>query len=285
MDLAKIDKLLEGFTIPPRPDMLVKLQEEIESDSPDIKTIAHLINQDIGIAGFTLKVVNSPVMGLSRKVNSIEHACIFLGLHRLIKLVRSVALRFAVSGGNEDAFTHKLWNTSTQVANACSALAKHLDLGMADEAYTVGMFHDAGIALIFDQRPDYPDVLRHAYEQTEESISEYEEREIASSHEVLGFLIAQTWGLDAAMSNVIAYHHSCSIMLASGEATEKQLFALLKLAEHMVGAPGKLCNASFDSDWERFGAQVLDVLDLEDFQLLDVGEVLHGMDVENIYHH
>jgi len=285
LDMSRIDSALEGFTIPPRPDMLKQVQAEVEKEEPDLKAISQYINQDIGIAGFTLKVVNSPLFSLPRKISTIEHACMFLGLNRLIKLVNSIVLRFTLSAGSEEIFTEKLWNSSMKIGNASLILAQHFELGkdFSDDCYTSGLFHNAGMALIFSQSADYPKLLKQAYLDSA-IIGEFEEVNFDTSHEVLGFLIAQSWGLNSEISNVIAYHHSPNIMLATGEASEKQMFAILKLAEHMTNSTEILTGVNPDNEWEKFSTQILDVLHLEDFQLLDLGETLFNAGIDNIYH-
>lgn len=285
LDMAKVESALEGFTIPPRPEMLKQIQAEIAEETPNIKNIAACVNQDVGIAGFTLKVVNSPLFSLPRKISTIEHACMFLGQKRLIKLVNSIVLRFTLSDGNEDIFTQKLWNSATKIGNASIALAQHLELGndFADDCYTVGLFHNAGMALMLSQTPKYPEIMREGY-LTGAIIGEYEEQYFDTSHELLGFLIAQSWGLEYHLCNVIAYHHSPNIMLATGEQSEKEMFAILKLAEHMTGSTELLFGVNPDPEWEKNAVQILDVLHLEDFQLLDLGEVLHNAGIDNIYH-
>lgn len=286
IDMQAIRSSLSNFTIPPRPDLLNQLQQEMDKQEQCLKSIATIIGQDVGIAGFTLKVVNSPLFSLPRKITSIEHACMFLGLSRVVRLVNSVVLRFTLSQGKDDAFTQRLWNTSTNVASAAMALAQYLELGddLADELYTAGLFHNAGMALILDQNEDYPTILKQAYNQNNCSISEYEEQEICASHELLGFLLAQTWGLTAQLSNVIAYHHSPLIIMATGEVKEKRLLALLKLAEHMTGQPELLAGAPQDNEWNEYGDRVLTLLGLDEFKLPEIGEALDEKGIANIYY-
>jgi HD-like signal output (HDOD) protein len=286
IDMQAIRSSLSDFTIPPRPDMLNQLQQEMDSDELSLKRITTIIQHDIGISGFTLKVVNSPLFSLPRKINSIEHACIFLGLPRVIRLVNSVMLKFTLSEGKEDAFTQRLWSTSTNVASAAMALAQHLELGddMADDLLSIGFFHNAGMALILDQNSDYPDIVKKAYSQNDITISEYETKEFRASHDLLGFLLAQTWGLTAQLSNVIAFHHNPLIILATGESKEKQMLALLKLAEHMTGLPELLAGCTHDIEWDTYGERLLRSLSLQSTQLPEIGEALNEKGVGNIYH-
>jgi HD-like signal output (HDOD) protein len=286
IDMQAIRSSLSDFTIPPRPDMINQLQQEMVSDELSLKRIATIIQHDIGISGFTLKVVNSPLFSLPRKITSIEHACMFLGLPRVIRLVNSVMLKFTLSEGKENAFTQRLWSTSTNVASAAMALAQHLELGddMADDLYSIGFFHNAGMALILDQNSDYPDIVKKAYSQNDITISEYETKEYRASHDLLGFLLAQTWGLTAQLSNVIAYHHSPLVILATGQPKEKQMLALLKLAEHMTGQPELLSGCKVDVEWAAYGERLLRFLGLQSTQLPEIGEALNEKGVGNIYH-
>jgi HD-like signal output (HDOD) protein len=285
VDMNTIKSILSDFSIPPRPEMLKHLQKEMDNQEQCLKRIANIIQQDVGISGFTLKVVNSPLFSLPRKITSIEHACMFLGLSRIVRLVNSVVLRFTLSKGDDEAFTQRLWNCSTNVAGAAMALAQLLELGddLADDMYTAGLFHNAGMALIFAQNADYAKILSQAYNQHSCTISEYENEYLKTSHELLSFLLAQTWGLTTELSNVIAYHHSPLIVLATGTNKEKQMLALLKLSEHYSGLPEMLGSATQDIEWEKYGDRLLDILGLEDFQLLELGQALEERGVDNIY--
>lgn len=285
LDMTSVRKSLANFTIPPRPDMLIELQEELDSSDPDLKHIAQIIHNDVGIAGFTLKVVNSALFNLPRKIASIDHACMFLGRNRVIQLVKSVALKFTLSEGKSDPFTEKLWRTSSNVGACAMSLGKHLGLDeeTADELYTLGLFHNAGKALILEQNPNYPEVLKQAYQQRSSSISDFETKELRATHELLGYLIAQVWGLSAELSNVIAYHHSPLLVLATGTDKEKQVLALLKLSEHMVGLPRQLGDAETDEEWEEYGGRILLALGLKHTQIRELAEMLHQAGVDNIY--
>ncbi|AWB67706.1 signal transduction protein [Saccharobesus litoralis] len=284
LDMAIIDSALENFQIPPRPDLLIELQKEIEKPEPSVVNIANLVNQDLAITNFTLKVVNSPMFGFPKKVTSINHACSFLGLTKLVKLVTSILLRYEFLKDEGNNFETALWGSSALLADACFAIAQYLDLAQPDDAYSVGMFHNAGMALILQQQPEYSELLKEAYEQEHLTLGLYEEENIATSHEVLGFLIAQQWGIDSAISNVIAYHHSHNIIMTTGSYEEKQLFSVLKLAEHMINLPSLLTKTDIDIEWQKHGGQILDYLELEDYQLQDLGEMLYGFGVANIFH-
>lgn len=284
IDMSVIEQALNGFTIPPQPEILQHIQQQLDAPEPNIKRIAALINLDIGIAGFTLKVVNSAFFGLRHKITSVEHACKFLGVSRVIKLVRSVLLRFTLSDGCNDKFSLKLWSSALQTGTAAMTLAKHFNFPqpVLDDCYSLGLFHNAGIALINQQTADYETIMQNGLLALQ-GHSETEEQHFHTCHEVLGYLIAESWGLTPELCNVIAYHHSPQLMLESDSVVEKQLFALLKLAEHLTGQTRQLFNISLDPEWEKHSGAILDVLELDALQLPELAELLHRQNINTIY--
>ena len=284
IDMSAIEQALNGFTIPPQPEILQHIQQQLDAPQPNIKRIAALINLDIGIAGFTLKVVNSAFFGLRQKITSVEHACKFLGVNRVLKLVRSVLLRFTLAEGQNDKFSLKLWANALQTANIAMTLAKHFNYAQTvqDDCYSLGLFHNAGIALIHQQAPNYEQVMQQGL-LAQHGYSEIEEQHFQTCHEVLGYLIAESWGLTTELCNVIAYHHSPALMLESDSGAEKQLFALLKLAEHFSGESRQLFELSLDPEWEQHKSAILEVLDIEPLQLPELAELLHRQQISTIY--
>ncbi|MDP5137315.1 HDOD domain-containing protein [Rheinheimera baltica] len=284
IDMSAIEQALNGFTIPPQPEILQHIQQQLDAPEPNIKRIATLINLDIGIAGFTLKVVNSAFFGLRHKITSVEHACKFLGVNRVLKLVRSVLLRFTLAEGQDDKFSLKLWASALHTANIAMTLAKHFNLPqtLQDDCYSLGLFHNAGIALIHPQAAHYEQIMQQGL-LAQFGYSEIEEQHFKTCHEVLGYLIAESWGLTPELCNVIAYHHSPQLMLESDSDIEKQLFALLKLAEHFSGESRHLFDLSLDPEWEQHKGAILEVLDVEPLQLPELAELLHRQQIHTIY--
>ena len=164
-------------------------------------------------------------------------------------------------------------------------IAQHLRLGSdcADDSYSLGLFHNAGSALIHAQFPDYAKVMKVGLNK-QMTIAEIEQVYFHVTHETLGFMIAQSWGLAQEIANVIAYHHHPEQLLGSTDLYEKRLFAILKLAEHMTGEEAALFETANESEWQQYGTAILDVLELDEMHLLDVGDFLLENGVENHFH-
>lgn len=284
INMALIEHALQGFTIPPQPQVLRHIQQQLNSAEPDLNRIASLIALDIGTAGFTLKVVNSAFFGLRNKMTSVEQACRYLGLNRVVTLARSVLLRFTLEDGRQDAFSQKLWNNALHTANLAMALAKQLnfDQQYQDDCYSLGLFRNAGMALISQQSSQYPAIMQRGL-LAQLSASAVEEQFFQTSHEVLGYLVAESWGLTDTLCNVIAYHHSPALLLATDNIAEQQRFAILKIAEYLSGESRQLFGINVDLEWQNHQMTILEVLELEPLQLPELAELMHRQELRTIY--
>lgn len=284
LDMRLVESALQGFTIPPQPQVLHLIQQQLNVESPDLNRIATLIAHDIGTAGFTLKVVNSAFFGLRNKITSVERACRYLGLNRVVMLARSVLLRFTLDDGRANSFSHKLWNNALHTASLAMALAKQLnfDQQFQDDCYSLGLFRNAGMALIYQQNTQYPALIQQGLMQ-QHGYSHIEEQLFQTSHEVLGYLIAESWGLTETLCNVIAYHHSPALLLATDNIEEHQRFALLKIAEYLSGESRHLFKVNLDPEWQQQQSSIMEVLELEPLQLPELAEMLHRQELRTIY--
>lgn len=284
IDMSLVEHALQGFTIPPQPQVLRHIQQQLNAAEPDLNRIASLIALDIGIAGFTLKVVNSAYFGLRNKITSVEQACRYLGLNRVVMLVRSVLLRFTLEEGRQDDFSRKLWTNALHTATLAMTLAKQLnfDQQCQDDCYSLGLFRNAGMALISQQAPQYATVLQQGLLQ-QQAVSSIEEQHFHTSHEVLGYLIAESWGLTQTLCNIIAYHHSPALLLETDNQAEHQRFAILKIAEFFSGESRQLFQVNLDPEWQLHQSRILDVLELEPLQLPELAELLHRQELRTIY--
>jgi HD-like signal output (HDOD) protein len=284
INMSLIESALQGFTIPPQPQVLRHIQQQLNSAEPDLNRIAALIALDIGTAGFTLKVVNSAFFGLRNKITSVEQACRYLGLNRVVSLARSVLLRFTLEEGRQDAFSKRLWNNALHTANLAMALAKQLNFNqqMQDDCYSLGLFRNAGMSLISEQNDQYATIMQRGLLENL-TANAIEEQFFKTSHEVLGYLVAESWGLTDTLCNVIAYHHSPALLLATDNEEEHQRFAILKIAEYLSGESQQLFGVNVDPEWQSQQVTILEVLDLEPLQLPELAEMLHRQELRTVY--
>ena len=100
------------------------------------------------------------------------------------------------------------------VASACSIYSELIGKPeFIDNAYMLGLFHNAGVPIMLQSFDDYHDLLKKGFTDVWEDISELERNKYHTTHTTLGALLAQQWQLPKAMIKVIYYFHDTEVIL------------------------------------------------------------------------
>lgn len=242
------------LTIPPRPQAMMVLMEEMPREEPDFKRVTQAIQADPGLAGAMLKVVNSPAFGLSRKATSIAQAVGFLGLRNINTISSGLALRHAMADPGNVAM-ERFWDTAEKVALICAELARRLRGIAPDEAYTLGLFHDCGIPLLMRRYPTYRETLARANRGEGVSFNKLEEADVGTHHGAVGYFVARSWHLTDALCKAILWHHDPEVFDAPDIPDAVRSFVgLVHFAEHIHHARMRSVE---DVEWDRFGERIL----------------------------
>ena len=243
------------LSIPPRPQAMLVLMEEMARDEPDLGRVTKAIQADPGLAGGMLKVVNSPAFGLAKKATTISQAVSFLGLRNIASISSGLALRHAAADPSNRAM-ERFWDTAENVALICAELARRLRGISPDEAYTFGLFHDCGIPLIMRRFPKYHETLARANLGQGNSFDKVEVAEVGTHHGAVGYFVARSWHLTDHLSKAILWHHDLEVFddESSASDTVRNYVGIIHLAEHIHHLRMRSVD---DAEWERFGERVL----------------------------
>lgn len=270
------DQLLRGIVIPPRPTIMLALQEAQQGGDPEPSDIAALISQDVSLSAAMLKTVNSPFFGLPQRVSSVPHAVILLGVRNAIRLASDLALRNALKC---DGHYHveRFWDMATLDAQVTAFLAVQLNLPVRDQAYTFGLFQNCGIPLLLARFKDYQDTLDLAYASRNKPFTTIEMDRHGTHHAVIGYLVARCWFLPESIGQAILTHHDGTVFTEpSSEITDevRTLVALAKLGEQISHG---FLHLPRDQEWPTIGRAVLDHLHLSHDEYEDLCDAIQQM--------
>jgi HD-like signal output (HDOD) protein len=207
LSTTEAQKLLAGIVIPPRPSVVTAIMEERNRPEPDLRRVAQLISNDVGLSAAVLKTINSPLYGLSRQVGSIEQAVMMLGMKNISSLVIGMTLRNSVPCQGLDRF----WDSATRTALTASYIAQNLGCASREDAHLFGLFHDCGIPLLIQRFPDYKATLGLANQSGERAFTEVEDDRHQTNHAVVGNLLASNWKLPEHIREAIMHHHDSAL--------------------------------------------------------------------------
>ncbi len=278
----QIQSILHGIAIPPQPQVMVDLQMEQLSPDCSVDSIARLISQDVGLSGYILKTVNSPFFKLTNKITSIHQAVNILGINSVVNLVNAFSIKGALS--DEDIISlGSFWDCAMDVAMIAAVVSKQIGFPNPDEAYTLGLFHDCGVALMTSRLSNYTVILQEAYAREDEIITATENQLTNTNHAVVGYYVGKSWNLPRYLCEAIHEHHQVEKTFASETADPKKktLLAILKIAEHIGGTYKVLGGQEEDYEWNRIANTLMIYVGLTAYEYDNLVAHVHELGLGN----
>lgn len=247
--------LTKGIQIPPQPKILLEIDKLMQREDFSMKALAVAIGKDVGLTAAVFKIVNSPGMGSSRRIDSLDQAVAVLGSGPLVSLVKCSALRQSL-GGNAEVFT-RFWEHAGDIATVAAAIARKLRTVcnvFPEQAYAAGLFMDCGVPVLMQRFPEYCKDYRSNKTSSWPSLTE-EDNKVAASHTAIGYLVAKQWKLPDFIANVIRDHHDA----VPHSRDQRTMASILLMAAHLrnqhQGWPD-------DAEWLHHRSIVLEELGL-----------------------
>lgn len=270
-----VETLIRSIRIPPRPSLLISMQQELDSAEPSQQEIARIISSDVAMSAALLKLANSSIYG-RRTVKSIDQALLFLGLNQVASLMTGLLARQAIPADN--AALANFWDISSRRAQAMLFLSRRLRMGEPDVAHTFGLFCDTGVPLMIARFTDYPATHASASLDTQRPVTAQEDERHSTNHAAIGCLLARNWGLSSEVAWAILHHHDYSVLDdAAGGEPVRALVAMSLLAEVAIQ---KYQGHGGSVEWDKGGERACAYLGLtsqETGELLDeLLECLHA---------
>ncbi|MBN2716796.1 MAG: HDOD domain-containing protein [Deltaproteobacteria bacterium] len=229
--IAAIDSL------PSFPDVLVRFQNEMASETPDIKKLAAIIEDDPALTAKFLKAVNSAFYARTTRIASVSQSISRLGIMETRRLAITTALmdRYKAFGG---IVPESFWRHSIAVAftsRAILQIGQHsLSPEAVESAYVACLLHDIGVVVLFHLFEDsYRDEYSAQLEKGGISIED-EEARFGIHHGEAGAALIRSWQLPEILHDPVLYHH----MPSWADEAAKPLAYLVHLSDFVCNNIG-----------------------------------------------
>ena len=127
-------KVMTAKRLPTNKMAILQLLAKISDPNTDIEELEQLISMDASLSLRVLRFVNSPLSGLTREVDSIRQAVVYLGR----EIIKNWVMLLTIA--NLDDVIPELVTTAFVRAKLCESLANECMLDGKDSFFTVGMF-------------------------------------------------------------------------------------------------------------------------------------------------
>lgn len=263
---ANLEFSLKEIGIPPRPVILERISTEMQREEPDFNHLADLIATDVALAASLIKLTNSPYFGFRSRVRSPNEALMLLGLNVASQAIAGIIMRRAFPTTPQ---LERFWDASAKIAKLAGWLANNAVKTRlhSSDAYTLGLFRDCGIPILFSRNHAYHAVIEAANHEPIKSFTDVEDAFLPTNHAIVGGMLTQSWWLPEDISLAVRQHHDLQVLNAvtiPPTMTVRTLIAVTHLAEHLLQSHTGL---SHTLEWPKFQTACLQQLDLNEDDL------------------
>lgn len=204
---AEISRAMESLQ--PIPQVALKMLRIINDDQYDIPALTEEIRKDQVLSARTLKLCNSVFLGSREKIESLDHALVYLGQTLLIKFVISASMnnffQQATMGYSlcKGGMYHHAVGTAV-IAEKIAALSQKVS---PTAAYTAGLLHDIGKVVLDQYIQSALPLFYRELQQKKRNFIEVEKDLLGIDHTEVGADLARKWSFPDSLTESIIHHH------------------------------------------------------------------------------
>ncbi|WP_444994823.1 EAL and HDOD domain-containing protein [Aliikangiella sp. IMCC44359] len=139
-------QLVYGKKIRNNSETALQIVAQLQEPNLDIDHLCHSISRDTKLSYQILKIINSPLCRLPRKVSSLKEAVVFLGLEQIKKWAMAMAL------SNNSTQSVELFRILLQRARTCELYATSKNYDHPESFFTVGLFSGIDAVMLADKK-------------------------------------------------------------------------------------------------------------------------------------
>ncbi len=208
MDNAILDLIKRSAAIPSMPQVAARFLEIIQDPDFEYRDVVELLSTDPGMTGEILRLANSPLFGVTRKITSLAQALTLLGLKRIRSLVLG---RYIVDNiDKKKPAVIKMgyyWRRSLTTAVLANHLAERIDPKLREEAFTAGLLADIGIIILDETLPDrFKPIALEYRPQGRTPLWDLEHETLSVTHGAVSALVLEDWRLPDSVCAAVARH-------------------------------------------------------------------------------
>jgi HD-like signal output (HDOD) protein/CheY-like chemotaxis protein len=201
--------------LPSLPATCASLLAALQDPQLEMTRVTKIIEQDVGITGKVLQLVNSAFFGLRSEVTSVRAAVNCLGVEILQHLILSVEIFRSF----QPPPAYASWLADFEAhSRLAAAIAARLPVppSLASTAVVGSLIHDAGKLVLATRLPEQFDSALQTASKERVPLHRAEQRLTGTTHAQVGAYLFELWGLPEAIVDAVRGHHQPAAAPVSG---------------------------------------------------------------------
>lgn len=226
--------ILTSIPVPPLPEELIQLQEELTKKYPNTVTIANLISHNPELLSDFLELVNANLSSNREPIKEARAAVNTLGLNEIFNLYMSATITDLVA----QTYSEKqILQHGAKAGIAAAELSYWVQDVSRSEAYFAALTQNIGAIFMARYAPDKYFKLFEQQNAYPTSKFAEEERQFGTNHNFVGALVTKKWKASEEIVKAILLHHDLQFAdKAALPDKVKKITALVILSNYIVSS-------------------------------------------------
>ncbi len=246
LDRERARGSLTQIKIPPCPELMVQLQQAMNTPEPDLNAVARIASSDVAMSATLLRTANGPLFKpVGLPCTTVGQAMTRIGLNESVAVMTAFLAQHAIAVNSP--LLARFWERAAKRAAAMTYIAQQLPGISPDLAHGFGLFLHVGMAVLMQSVRGYAATIVEANARIDRSFIATENANHRTDHAVVGALVARVWNLPGELMSAIRLHHDYSALSAESIDPEvRTLIAAGLVAEWLMRSHEGLGE---DADW------------------------------------
>jgi HD-like signal output (HDOD) protein len=191
------------------PEIYFRVREVVDDSNSTMDDLAEVLKLDPAITARLLRIVNSPLYGFPKQIDTISRAVSLLGTQAITDLVTATTVGKSFAGVPIELMdVSKFWRCSVLCALLAGKIAKSCGIKDSERFFVEGLLRDVGHFVLYQYAPQRAQSALIEAGYLETSLAEVERSNIGCDFAEVGADLVHSWGMPIQIEQAIR-HQLC----------------------------------------------------------------------------
>lgn len=194
------------FTLP---EIYFRVRDVVENPHSTMDDLANALKIDPAISARVLKIVNSPLYGFPKQIDTVTRAVNLLGMQAIRDLVTATTIGRRFSGMTTEVMDlSAYWRKSILCALMAAKIAKACGIRDSERFFIEGLLRDIGHLVLYQTLPQRAQAALIEAGNLGTSLAEIEQASIGCNYAEVGAELIHFWGMPAEIEQAIRHQRN-----------------------------------------------------------------------------